>query len=808
MKNESVIQRNPLLRWLIQPSRIPLLFSVTVVAGIFYHYAANLTLLWILLSLLIQTGLFRLFDFVKKRPLIGGVLYILTGIAVLALAVAFILLGRRTPFWAPADSSLQIDFMVWFLTPQSVLAAKYMGYTVGLFLLFTMFIATTAYYFTMVRYRVLMSFVVMIFPFAIYAKENETMPVVSILILLTCYFAVMIYCRQAHAEDCEVVQRYVPDTVSRLQTPSRKSPYANIKPEILDGRFLKAVGIFLSAATILILVIPKPEVRADRTYLETMLDFSAFTDFLEQAISGFADSSDGGRYSGLNYSRALYYANAREPLNLRIRTMTNYNYDKDEWFASEYDQKPDTQDLSFILQDGFLTMAETADPAEVVQTVHQIASDNPEFAKRWGLEALAALPAEDYSDLYYPLEVGAPRLNTVYPAPLHVRKFDCLAVDNQTPLTGFISRNAVLFSQQAFTVYNESYQLEYLSESFKHRPAAITLMQAVNSENWHSLLADALDYIPAGGGAQSAIIINAYAADSNARSYANSVKSRTPDSVRQLAMQLTEGLESDYEKATAISDYLRISGNFTYSLDFPITDADNVETFLFKNKTGVCYQFASAMTELSRAAGLPVRYVEGYAMNEPDKRAIGGADFVISTDDAHAFVDVFISGYGWMMFDATAAMTEAAAGSRSSVLSALQYSGVILFAIALAVILLTRLIIPRVRERLFRRWYQKHRDAEGVQAAFLRLRKQWHADPAETARELCEKQSAFLQMDLNVLLAAFEQAVYAGRCDEQTADAVFRSYCAACDAWKPALKRQRKAEKQARRTRAASAGAS
>ncbi|MBR4201714.1 MAG: hypothetical protein IKQ91_10685, partial [Oscillospiraceae bacterium] len=224
MKNESVIQRNPLLRWLIQPSRIPLLFSVTVVAGIFYHYAANLTLLWILLSLLIQTGLFRLFDFVKKRPLIGGVLYILTGIAVLALAVAFILLGRRTPFWAPADSSLQIDFMVWFLTPQSVLAAKYMGYTVGLFLLFTMFIATTAYYFTMVRYRVLMSFVVMIFPFAIYAKENETMPVVSILILLTCYFAVMIYCRQAHAEDCEVVQRYVPDTVSRLQTPSRKSP--------------------------------------------------------------------------------------------------------------------------------------------------------------------------------------------------------------------------------------------------------------------------------------------------------------------------------------------------------------------------------------------------------------------------------------------------------------------------------------------------------------------------------------------------------------------------------------------------------
>ena len=799
MKQESAVRRNPLLQWLLQPSRIPLLFSVTVIAGIFYHYSPKLTALWIVLSFGIQAGLFRLFDFVKKHVFIGGVLYVITGLAFTAAAVAFIYLGFKAPFWAPAESSERIDFLVWFLTPQSVLVSAYPGYTVGLFLLFSMFIATTAYYFTMVRYRVLMSFVVMIFPFAIYAKEGENMPVISIIILLVCYFSVMIYCRQAHAEDRDVVQRYVPETESALQMPPKKSAYANVRPEILDGRFRNAAGLFLAAATILILVIPKPEVEADRTVLEMMLDFSAISDYLEQAISGFAESSDGGTYSGLNYARTLFYAKAKEPLNLRVRTLTNYDYDEDKWSASDYDRQPAMNQFSYVQRDGFMTMAETADPAEVVQTVQRIAANSAEFASRWGLTELAALPEEDYSNLYGTLEVSAPRLTMVYPVPLHIRKFDCLAVNNQDPLTGYVTQTGVLFTPQPFTVFNENYKVEYLSESFAKRPAAYTLMRAVNAENWRTLLLDALEYVPAHDSVSSVVLIDAYAAASQAQAYAEGVESQTPEAVRALAEQLTAGMESDYEKASAICDYLRISGDFTYSLDFPIKRSDNVETFLFQNKTGVCYQFASAMAELSRAVGLPVRYVEGYAMSEPDKRALSDADFAVSTDDAHGFVDVFISGYGWMMMDATAAMTEGGADGKRNVLASLQYSGVVLLIAAVLLLILMLWVIPALREKLFRRRYLANRDAASVQAAFARLRKQWQADPAATARELCEEKSAFLQVDLSELLAGFEQAVYANRCDAETAGRVFRVYCAAYDAWKPALRRQRQAKKAARK---------
>ena len=208
MKLAATLRENPLLRRLIQPKRIPLLFSVTIVAGIFYHYAPKLTWLWIILSLVLQGLLFKLFDYVKKHPLIGGIAYVMTGALFVFVAVGFIRLGMATPPFAPEEATRQLDFLVWFLTPQSVLttggfdetgaevisrsmellSTEYLGYTIALFTLFTMFIATTAYYFTLVRYRVLMSFVVMIFPFAIYAKENETMPVPSIIILLLCYF--------------------------------------------------------------------------------------------------------------------------------------------------------------------------------------------------------------------------------------------------------------------------------------------------------------------------------------------------------------------------------------------------------------------------------------------------------------------------------------------------------------------------------------------------------------------------------------------------------------------------------------------
>lgn len=798
----TAIQQHPIVRWLIQARRIPLLFGVTIIAGIFYHYAPTLTVVWILLSLLLQSGLFRLFDFVKKHLFLGGAIYCVVGLLFLFAASGMIYLGYGTKGFAPEDPSLQLNFLVWFLTPQSVLTTSYLGYTFALFLLFTFFIASVAYYFTLVRYRVLMSFVVMIFPFAIYAKENETMPIPSIIILLVCYFAVMIYCRQAHAEDSEIVQRYEPNANSTLSMPSKKSAYSGTKPELLDGKFLHAAGMFLAAASIFVLILPKPEVEADRTFLDTMLSFSTLSDYLMNAISGFADSSDGGSYTPSGYSRALYYTKAEEMLNLRIRTFTSYDYDSDSWYASDYDRSPAQSDGDFVVKDGFETVSVSPDPAKLIEVIQHAAVAHPEFAQKWNLETFAGLPVER-EQYVYPLEVQSASTGTfVFPVPNHVQS---MKPTNQYGLNILLyqSQNEIMFRYSRAGYYRDTYSAEYLSGKFAESDAAQALMRVSSTDTWEQFLQDLAEHT------DDALVQDALADYHNALDYAeHDVESHTPASVQALADELMAnldagGLHSDYDKAMAIRDYLKYNGGFLYSLTYPITDEDNVETFLFKNKTGVCYQFASAMAELCRAAGLCTRYVEGYSMNQEDDRLIGGSqwDYVITTEHAHAFVDVFIAGYGWMMLDATAGNAQESARASGSVIAALQYSGLILFGAALVLIVLLYWIIPILREKWFRRWYQKHRDAEGVQAAFARLRKQWRADPAQTARALCAEKCAFLQVDLSELLAGFEQTVYADHCNAETADRVFQVYCAAYDAWKPAHKAAAKAARQSRKAR-------
>lgn len=822
MKLAATLRENPLLRRLIQPKRIPLLFSVTIVAGIFYHYAPKLTWLWIILSLVLQGLLFKLFDYVKKHPLIGGIAYVMTGALFVFVAVGFIRLGMATPPFAPEDTSRQLDFLVWFLTPQSVLttggfdeeaaeiisrsmelfSTEYLGYTLALFTLFTMFIATTAYYFTLVRYRVLMSFVVMIFPFAIYAKENETMPVPSIIILLLCYFAVMIYCRQAHGEDSDVVQKYEPDAVSRLSMPSKKSAYAKVKPEFLDGTFFNATGIFMAAATILILVLPKPEVEADRALFDSLLDFSALSDVLMDAISAFSDSSDGGDYNGLNYKRTLFYATNREPLNLRMRTYSNYDYETDSWYASDYDGMPEMNDPGYMSSGNFLTLSETADPAEIAAVLRQLAKRDPDFAKTYGLEAFAALPEESFDAYYYRLEVESATYGKfmVFPAPLHVNNADIFNY-MQDRVRAYMNRTGVLFRYMDTMYFGEKYSLDYLSERYAATETAQTLMHSVRDENWTALLSDAMQRT-SDDPASYAILEDAFRAAAFAEEYGLEceAESQTPERVRELAEQLTEGLDSDYDKAMAIRDYLRYSDDFIYSRDYRKTDAENVETFLFDSKTGVCYQYATAMTELCRSVGLTVRYVEGYQMSEQDRRVTGGAyDYVITTDHGHAFVDVYLPGYGWMMFDATSGNVVEQSRVKVNVLAMLQFSGLFLFGAALLLILLLKWVIPRVQEALFRSKFRKKRDAAVIAEAFARLRKQWNADPAATASTLCAEKSDFLQLDLQPLREGFESAVYAERCDAETADKVYQVYCAAYDGWKPACKRKKQAEKQARK---------
>jgi transglutaminase-like putative cysteine protease len=135
-----------------------------------------------------------------------------------------------------------------------------------------------------------------------------------------------------------------------------------------------------------------------------------------------------------------------------------------------------------------------------------------------------------------------------------------------------------------------------------------------------------------------------------------------PSRVTDLAQTLTQDLETPYEKAVAIRDYLRTL-EYTLDIETPPDGTDGVDYFLFEQEEGYCQYFASAMAVLLRASGVPSRMVAGYGPGEqqydpgdimgrgPDAWQDLRQTFVVR--NSHSWVEVFFPGHGWISFEPT-----------------------------------------------------------------------------------------------------------------------------------------------------------
>jgi transglutaminase-like putative cysteine protease len=119
--------------------------------------------------------------------------------------------------------------------------------------------------------------------------------------------------------------------------------------------------------------------------------------------------------------------------------------------------------------------------------------------------------------------------------------------------------------------------------------------------------------------------------------------------IKALADQITSGSTNAFDKAANVERYL--IGHYAYTLDLSGTHGDDpLADFLFVRRAGHCEYFASAMTLMLRAEGIPARYVTGFSPGEYND--VGG-DYIIRESDAHAWVEVYFPGYGWIPFDPT-----------------------------------------------------------------------------------------------------------------------------------------------------------
>jgi len=122
-----------------------------------------------------------------------------------------------------------------------------------------------------------------------------------------------------------------------------------------------------------------------------------------------------------------------------------------------------------------------------------------------------------------------------------------------------------------------------------------------------------------------------------------------PERVLNLARTLTDSCANDYEKVIAIEEYLRNNYAYTLSPSHVPEGQDFVDWFLFEDKRGYCTYYATSMVMLLRAAGIPARYVEGFVMPAKHQDSI----YTITGRNAHAWVEVYFQGFGWLTFEPT-----------------------------------------------------------------------------------------------------------------------------------------------------------
>lgn len=149
----------------------------------------------------------------------------------------------------------------------------------------------------------------------------------------------------------------------------------------------------------------------------------------------------------------------------------------------------------------------------------------------------------------------------------------------------------------------------------------------------------------------------------NIRKTYSSIPSDIPQRVLDLATYITQDYDNDYDKAKAIEEYLL--GNFKYSLKPGNTPSnrDFVDYFLFDLKKGYCTYFASSMAILTRAAGIPSRYVEGFIL--PPVTSTNDV-YNVTNAQAHAWAEVYLEGIGWTTFESTASFSSSFYNSSST----------------------------------------------------------------------------------------------------------------------------------------------
>ncbi len=127
-------------------------------------------------------------------------------------------------------------------------------------------------------------------------------------------------------------------------------------------------------------------------------------------------------------------------------------------------------------------------------------------------------------------------------------------------------------------------------------------------------------------------------------------RSRNPQT-REFGRELWQQSGKNAERYLGnILEFFQREG-FQYTLRPPENGEQAVDDFLFSSRQGFCAHYAGSFAFLARLAGIPARVIVGYQGGDLSQ---DGSYLVVHQFDAHAWVEVWLAGKGWVRIDPTA----------------------------------------------------------------------------------------------------------------------------------------------------------
>lgn len=722
---------------------LPFIFVQIICSALAYLYLKTYFNLYELFSAGLTLVFFAALDFISKHKKIGFFVY--AGMMAVVFAAIDVIMA-----FAPS----RIEFIEWFMTGAATIETN-AAYMLSLMLFFTFFISSAVYYFTHLIYRVSILTLLAMIPCAVFIKASQPVPTFYAAALAA--VDVLLYLYHYKTSD-----KAVPD---------------HGKAAALTG-----YADFAVAALLVALLIPKPQ---ETPYYEKFEQFSSWFSFSGSygRIDGsYTEHSGNADLYNQMEKQELFVVNVDTPEYYKVQVYDSYDSENRWWFSK-------TAVPSRMCRFNWQNEAKE-------RSLSKLANAYLEYLDKGG----QLLPEDIDKKMLDRFAAVEETVHTAYIKPINYPSVYLLAPE-RTIDTSLYGRSDVTSTRRtdlgeimtdttvnnAFLRPNEEYSVDFYGRNAAYSSGYIESgLCNMSAEDFYELL---IDMINCGLSDDSYSTVFAFLREYNNEfsdlpsSFAGFEQYDISEEMRTLSASITEGLTYDYEKAEAIEAFFN-DGSFSYDLGYRApTDEDTPEFFVTESKRGTCSDFATAFCLLAKAAGLNVHYVEGFNSGEVQTPGV----YSISTENAHAFPEVYIAGAGWTIYEPTVSGsgtgTGGGGGNENNETDYAAIFATSVTVVTLGVLLLMLIILmPTISEKLF---ILRVKHSDGGKAVIMlynrlsaKLSKHFKTDTKTfTPRQLSEFIAAKTDKNAEDIIIPFEQACYGGQSiAKETADRALEEY--------------------------------